>query len=443
MEKLNRNWATLVSAGMAAYGVAVIWQQMLERQRHLYFRPDIGSLVVAVLIGGIGVAALIFELMRQPDDSRPHLLGAAVESFAHAWRVFWQTKWLMWVFGSLAAISVVGGIIQGAVQYWMMAARSPNGSSESTGSNAMPMAQEILRGLPYWGRWALSELVPRVSVAGETTILSVVVIALLFWLLPRVARLRGDPACAGKVGFFTACAVLLACISALSSVDYVVTTMRFISFCHQPSTAGAASMLQPSVPHRLAVLGATVIGDAIFCAMLMGGIIGGLMRSRNGDAVSLDSFLRDSVLYFEPLVGIYIVYWALAELPFMLAIAQAPAAMLWLPVPFLALLLLYAPFAPVTRGVGFAGALEHSIKSWRSAFWPTVRLVAVGSFVYALSRAPVYSTAFLTKTSWITIVLSPIYAFIGVAIRALITLAVWEFYSKNVLQTEHALEERG
>lgn len=443
MKKLNRTWATLVSAGMAAYGVAVIWEQMLERQRYIRFTPDIGSLLVAVLIGGIGIAALIFELQRQPGDRRPHLLGAAVESFARAWRLFWKTKWLIWVFGSLAAIGVVGGIIQGATQYWMMAARFSNGSSESTGSSGMPVAQQILSGLPLWGRWALSELVPRVSVAGETTILPLVVIALLFWLLPRVARLRGDPACAGKVGFFTACAVLLACISALSSVDSAVTTMRFISFCHQPSTAGAASMLQPSVWHRLDIMAAALIGDAIFCAMLMGGIVGGLVRSRKGDAVSPDSFLRDSVLYFEPLTWIYIVYWALAQLPHTLAIVQAPAAMFWLPVPILALLLLYAPFAPVTRRAGFAGALEHSIKSWRSAFWATVRLVAVGSFVFALSRVPVYSLGFLTKASWLTIPLSPVYALIGVAIRALITLAVWEFYSANVLQPEHALEERG
>jgi hypothetical protein len=483
MEKLNRGWSTLVSVGMVVYGVAVIWQQMFGLRYYSHFTPDVGALVVAVPLAAVGIAALVLELLRQPDDPRPHLMQEAVESFARAWRLFWRTIWLKWVFGSLAAISIVGGIIRGAVQYWMMAERFPNGLPQAAGPWDMPIAQEVFRGLPFWSRWSLFELVPRVTVAGEATILPIVVIVLLFWLLPRVMRLRSDPECAGKVGFFTACAVLLACISALSSVEFVVTTVDYISFFRQmnsprasavgrgpaqsPGAAQASTAVADrgrtiigypdgtfggrramsrydNVPHRLTAMGAMLIGDAIFCAMLMGGLIGGLTRMRKGEAVNRDSFVKDSMLCFEALLGVYLVYWVLWNLPLTLSLVRAPGVLLWIPVPIFALLMIYAPFAPVTQRLGFTGALHYSTRTWRNTFWATLRLVAVGAFVYTLSKAPSYVlTVVIDRTSWAVIALSPIYALIGVGATTLIMLAVWEFYSTNVLQPEHALEERG
>lgn len=68
-----------------------------------------------------------------------------------------------------------------------------------------------------------------------------------------------------------------------------------------------------------------------------------------------------------------------------------------------------APFGVVTQGLGFSGAVRHSLHVWKSALWGTTGLVTVGSFFYAL---------------------------IGAAMQALILLAVWEFYRANVIAPE-------
>ena len=318
--------------------------------------------------------------------------------------------------------------------------------------------------------------------------LAVVVMVSLFWILPRVARLRREPDYSGKVGFFGFCLVLLAlaCLFLMSAYVLQVRSVlvsrsegrsswvassrgsasRYLTGPLRAQTArrAASSPSAPAIvqsedrplsiraywfPNQNVINVVGAIADIILCAALVGGILGGLFRSRKGEEISRDTFLRDSVRHFEPLAAVYLLFWSLTGfLPMLLFLRTAPWPKWCLPIlgmlSILSILLMYAPFGVVTQGLGLAGAIRHSLRVWKSTLWGTTRLIAVGSLFFVLSRALNYALPeIVVRTSWLAILRSPIHALISVAAQALITLAVWEFYSANVLQPEDALEERG
>lgn len=467
METRNRLWPTLIAVGMLAYGGGVIWSVARRVYHVASFDWSLASfdwsvLVAAALFAGVGGTVLIFELLRQPDDERPHMLGSAYEAFAAAWRRLWGTKWLRWVYGSVAAVALASALVQAVLSYLIRNLRFPNGPPSGYSLSVAGWLGDMWFGLPNWSRGAIERLVPRISV-NAPLVLAVAIVLVSILILPRLARLRREPECSGKVGFYTACLILLVCANVVTTAYTITETRRMLIELAPTSSAGVSSSgrgpvanakgtvftypsgtfggrrAQSRYPYDsewIAVVG--VVGETIFCAMMMGGLLGLLMRSRKGEGVNRGTFLSDSVRFFEPLAAIYLVFFLQQTLPFLLwrtppllhyVIYAACIVLAYVVVP----LLMYAPVCAVSRNLGFGGAMRHSLDAWRSLFWPSVRLVAVGAFVYTLSRAFTMGIMLLHRgVTWLTMPTSALYALVGIAVQALITLAVWEFYQSNV-----------
>ncbi len=112
-----------------------------------------------------------------------------------------------------------------------------------------------------------------------------------------------------------------------------------------------------------------------------------------------------------------------------------------LPVVLLAIPFMFAPLGIAARDLGFGGAMRHSLAVWGSNWTGAFSFLAVGSFLFALAMLPVYVLPWLPpRDSPFSIPITATTALIRVAVGALITLAVWEFYTANVTSPERASE---
>lgn len=476
METRNRLWPTLIAAVMVTYGVAAIWSAINTWQLYTYKSLDFEAIFVSLLLIGVGGVALIYELLRQPDDPRPHILGPAFESFTLAWLKLWGTKWLLWVYGSLAAIAVAGAAYQGIVSFFLTMRRQSQGFPDNA---TTPLwYARLLSNLPNWSHNALDKLVPRTSMVGIEPVLVVVAIVLLFWVLLRWSKLRNEPECSGKVGFFAFCLILLACASALIFFYNVAIVSQIFASSSQEvtsSSSGPAARGNSTASHVVkppkgnhvrigyptgkfggkreptksaqailmivSIATATIIGGIFFS-----GLFGSLVRDRQGDKISRETFLIDSVRFFEPMAAIQLLIYLLLEIPILLFILFMPLALplnsILAPVRVLVLLLIYAPFGVVAENLGFSAAIRHSLCAWKNTCWGTIRLLAVGSLLLIIFKGiTMESYGVVIRTYWqipMGLLLSPI----SVAVQALITLALWEFYSVNVISRDNLMINR-
>ena len=278
----------------------------------------------------------------------------------------------------------------------------------------------------------------------------VVMLVLLIWALSRVGRVSREPGCEGKTGFFTLCMVVGALATIIISILSIYMSMSYL--------ASANGIHTTSLNTPLFYVGWTIcalVSMVIIDAAAMGGILGSLVRSRDRDQSIKATFLPDAVRHFAPLAGFYLVMGLLLTLPdipyHILSASHSPRSS-WLLsaniirirewlliIPLLLPLLMFAPFGIVTRGLGAFAAIGHSLSVWKSLPSKAIRLTAVGSFFSVITALPIYlSGMMLGRASWLSVFFSPVYAVIGVAAQALITLAVWEFYCANAIVPEAA-----
>ena len=453
MQNKNAWWLTLMSVGMIAYGVAAVWTQLAWRSWAFY---DLARLLVPVLVAVVGAACLVKDAMRQPGDGAPRSLALSIEPYVLAWRRLWSTKWLLCVYGSVAAVSVLGSLasqIIGSVIHHRM--WGPDMARSVAPIELTPLQQftQFIVSLWYSVHHALAEFIPRFSTIRVTPVLFIVALLALIWVLPRLSRLAHEPDPPGDVRFFRACLVLLFCGCVAVAVLWFMDTRAYWVMANQ---AAAARAHPGSLAHPSGVFGGTrnqtnwyprpvdVVIDTIVSAILIGGILGSLARSRKGQNDVKATFLGDAVRYFEPLAGIYVVLGLLVLLPMLLQAHWLRwLQWVWLPIPLLVYLLMYAPMGVVAQGPGFFAAVRHSLRVWRDNVWRTLSLIATGVFLSSFVMGPpqVINRSFL-KADWARVAFGPVFTVVGIAVSALVMLAVWEFYSAQVLDRQESLQEQ-
>lgn len=438
MNGQNRWWVMAIGLCMAAFGINVVYGQIVQWQ--LQARPNIlwAAVLPAALIAVVGAVTLMIELLREADDPRPSLLGQALEPFVSAWLRLWTTKWLLWVYGSVAAVGVVGEIVQ---QILMLRYRHQVVPQEQP---YVPVdVSKLLAQLPVLAHRAFEKFIPMFPSVTAPALVPIAVLVLAVWVLPRVIRLSREPRCEGKTAFFAFCVVLavLSCGAvALAWVYGWRDTFLLVGRNHRLAQPDQRFVL---LYREVAAIAAGVITSGA----LMGGILGSLARSKSREQNVKPTFLADAVRYFLPLAGFYlIVDLALTApyIPYYVTPRGVTPFVGWLPmittlVSAGLLLLMFAPFGIVARGLGVMPSIRHSCCVWKQTWRQAITLVVLGSFLRAIAMAPCQLLPLLfAKNSWLMVPVAAVDTLIGVAIRALITLALWEFYSANVRQQEHA-----
>ena len=193
-----------------------------------------------------------------------------------------------------------------------------------------------------------------------------------------------------------------------------------------------------------------VLAQALLNAFIISGVIGSLKRE--DWRVTVESFLKASVSYFEPIAGLFFVmalvsfafnatrilphgFSSKTHLPTDAFVAlQMPLTVITL------LLMMLIPFAVVARNLGMWQGVKCGIRDWVLNAGSAISFIALGItflvpvlvFESALSRVIDRITGWHGWTM-------PVYPAINIMLAAVMLLAVWEFY--RLLTKEGAVEQ--
>lgn len=447
MENRNRWWVIALSGAMAAYGGLVLWCLLYPVGRWTS-HPD--QIIIGALIALVGAYALAMEIKYQPEDAPASVLVEAVQSYASAWSKLWRTKWLLWVYGCLAGITVLDTMLFRFMSYLFL--RHSMRSETSSLPHVFTLSE-----IPFWLASALDQVYdkffPRIPPMTGIPLYALAVFIAAWWALSRVQRLSTDPECSGKTRLFSICLVVAGLGGVVDTVLWFLASKLIWTNLAYPLNArieGSQRFLA-----GYAQLVATIIMP-ILTAAVIGGVIGSLARNARGEDNVKATFLRDSVRNFVPLVALYLILAAIFIVPAMLmnvATGRAmpgPAQMLFqvsmYVLGFLGLAMLslmFAPFGIAAGGMGAWAAVKHSIGVWRRMWKQVLVLIAVGTFFSGLAMLPVrppWELMSFMKLTWLPIPFYTIASLVGLVIRVLLLLATWEFYSTQVVRREPVLE---
>lgn len=440
MGNRNRWWLTLIGVGMVAYGVVVVWHQVLESRLYSHVQLDCQALIPALLIGVVGAIALVLELLRQPDDPRPNLLAPAIEPYLAAWRRLWTTRWLLWVYGSIAAIAAGGVLAQQLMTLRYMPRQFEHVTSRPPTINMISLLS-MLSGL---AKRAFEHFVPRVGLIYSAPDYAIAAVIIVLFVLPSVIRLLRQPEYEGRMGFFAFCMVLAALSCAAAAYSWMTFWGRFV-------LAGVGARSEDARFTLVYMEIAGLVASIVLSAALTAGVLGSLARSRNGDQDIKRTFLSDAVRFFATLTGFCLIIelaTAAVYLPYYAGPGARPSSLsMWSPIlrtlfSTAFLLLIFAPFGIVTRSMNLIQSIRHSFRVWKQTWKRTIVLIALGSFLCAIALIPGRLIPLLVeRSSWILTPWAALSTVISVAISALILLATWEFYTANAQEPVGAVDE--
>jgi hypothetical protein len=455
MKERNGWWVTAISLGMVAYGALSLWSgwhavRVAEWSGGWqgpvaavsYYSRAVASLVypslLPALIGVVGVLGVVRALMYQPEGAVLSDRGPLLEPYIRAWRKFRSSKWLLWICGTTVVLTIPDHLLSLVLQYLNRSAVMGNASGAASQASLWTYLQGLWIDMPHWVSDVLTRFVPRVARVGAGPILDIAVVAFVIWMLFRLPRLAREPELAAKTAFFRLCLVLLLVACASAAVIASLREYRFWAMLTAvPHNAAASSggvrvmsRYEPIYGHVVDVVIQTLV-----CGILMGGVLGSLARLRKGAHEVKATFLGDAVRYFEPMAAIYLVLWLLVGMLPLLIDAAGLTFLSLLPFGLLPILLIYAPWGVVTQGLGFRGAVKHSLWVWRSSLRRTLLLIATGAFFLALANGLV-RVLVICSYNWSEIAVSPLLAIIAIGTNIITLLAVWEFYQANVTAPE-------
>ena len=200
-----------VNLWMMAFGGAGIWviADTFFSTDSIY--PYGGTVVIAIVVlGGVGLVGFVrlplsffSESSQKGLTNLSHIAGV----YVNAWKGVWRRKWILVLFGLIAALNLTGDLTEATLTRHFFAARAHEmGHSNSTPLEHLPL---ILSGsLPGAIVSVLKWFFPRSCLDTDA---GVTVILILPWLYLRLGRLRSDEEYARGARFLqvTSCRVAL------------------------------------------------------------------------------------------------------------------------------------------------------------------------------------------------------------------------------------------
>ncbi len=284
----RRGWwfdavCVLMCFAMVVYGIAILWH--LLQGITVYY---IGICVSALLIVIVGAVCVLRDVSGPLDERGPSAIGAALEPYLRAWRRLWGTKWLLWVFGVVAAIAIASAAAELEIGRAFLGTQTAHRSLLF--NNEFSLVYRLNYELPFLMRGAWDKFVPGLYLSSTVLGYTIAAVVLVILALPSLSRMRREPECAGRASFFAACLILAVLAGAAVAVEWLAALRRVSQTGEAERVAEA--MQQPRFWTAMVVL--TFVGGIIVLAAFVGGVLGSLARSDKGGEVTRRTFVVDS-----------------------------------------------------------------------------------------------------------------------------------------------------
>lgn len=410
------------------------------------------QLIIPVLI----LAALVYSALRdvylsfwqKPDEYRPSRMNRIAGAYLDAWRTLWRQKWLLWFFGIIAAINLIAGLTEIALQ------RYP-------GLNIHDIIGQISR-LPAPPHIYLTSLLPRSfpatlsdtpdsffpSIGLSTSPIAYAILAIIiaigtYWLYKRMSTLKTGTEYSQESMLFIRFLIPVILVLAIPSAIVGRLLMYILTLTGVENGSSYAYYMVTSIVSKLA--------QPIILSALLAGLIGSLFRMKSGQVMEAYSFLTDTLRYVKPLFGLnmlILILWTLISLPEALRLNYAQYSsfpylyptsnygifnylnwLLKLPI-ILIMFLMFVPYVIVSKRVGTFAGIRQGIQNWLSNWGDTISFIAFGITVIIAKTIIVdILGALIPMTSPVDFLYIPVYVIVNAIMAAVIVIATWEFYS--------------
>lgn len=436
-----------VNVWMIGFGIAGLWLVRSE---------PVPAVVFAVVVL-VGLLRLPVSLFYEPGEGARRNLNDLARLYLGAWKQLWRQRWILWIFGLVALLVILGGLIADYSAAVLLSdqldelraewSRGPVGSVTS-----MPIGDRLRLMLP--GSLASSSMtvvgrfVPgtgfRLHPLG-TPLFALLLLASAGWLNGRLKSLAREPEYAREARFIRTLIVPLAVVSVALAV---VLPREHWLMLREMAKDGARPY---SVPVLVLSVGGLALLSLVVNGALIGALAGSLRRVAQSDRVTGDTFFRDSVRYFRPVAGVYLVLALIAApiaiptllLPMGTTVVWSPSlTSLWMSLPriwgLVSLIFMFVVYAPVIRGTGAWGSIRQGLADWFSHIGEVVSFIALGfTFLMVpvvvldlserLLGINVWPSPFAAG-HWVRFAMSAVEALLVALLTAFMAVAVWEFY---------------
>lgn len=436
------SWIALWMVAFSVAGVASLIRQQGPWDQKYYTLTwfDWGVAILAlVTIGLIGL------LQMHPASlcGKKLNLARVFDAYRNAAVSIVRQRWILRLFGIIALLRVLGAACETAVYhaagYGKLAQGMEQMSRPISLSSAIDPVASALHNTLARPSMLFQSCLPHTGLsraAGDRALLCILMLALAAILHSRLRALRAEPeyAVQARLAPLITLPLLIASIGAVAfSIEliFAITSGRF---------------RQPPAGYMAMSVAITVVTDLFFSVVkgfIFGGLVGSLARAVRDETTNSDTFFRDAIRYFAPFAVIFLIFnlpdWLLLVVNpaiSLRAASLANALLLLEKLCMLALpLLMLAPYAAVVDNTGWLEGIRNGVSDWLSHAWDSIVFVAIGFTFCAVARGTDISLANVIRRyygNWLYVpVLLPAIV-INVALAALMTLAIWEFYQQIV-----------
>lgn len=390
----------------------------------LLFLPGARKSVVAI------VAAIPFLAIGIVGLARSSRVGGCLVIYSDSWSLLWRRKWLPGIFIVFALISFIESAF-----LFIVTPRPETLRHMGMPTNFIEQLRSALSSSQYI---VPDTFTPHIWVGGW--ILSVILIGVLIWLHGYLKAAPSDAvdtpdARAVRKWIIPLVAVTLVNVAQISVYNLVILF---------PSGLGRTMAHYLPISQAVSIL--SILISIFFNGILIGGIAASLDRIKRGDAVSLETFVSDSVRLFKRVAGVYGFLNLVAILPkyiltgafmFLLRPKSSPQVQdysllgpqIW---SLIALVFMFAPYAAAKLGLRSWASIKQSVRDWISHAWDVVSFIAVGYSLMIVPIAVLDAAIRAAYGSYIYFFWDFILTLLSALFLPLFAVAVWEFYSRLV-----------
>lgn len=426
-----------INLWMIVFGVAAIGLIIVDYRSFVYSDTRfalITALVIQAVIVLIGVLWLPVPILGKEDVKKTPSLSDLAMVYLDACKQLWQRKWLLRLFGIIAALNLMGGLIETIISTHYLAARAAEmGYLKPTPLQHLPHL--LASRLPHVTVNSLNWFFPRSGLSTSTGGIMVIAAALLLtlpWLYSRLARLRKEEAYSKDAQFLqsalVSCGIIALAVLAVVPRSFILGLQDIAKGVNRFPDPMYAFVVASSV---------WMLVQATLNASIVSGTVGLLKQEQ--EEVTFDSFLKASVRYFKPIAGLYLlmalILYALEipQIKMMFSKASYHPMQLFAAldtlVTVVTLLLMLVPFAIVGRNLGTWQGIKLGVRQWLANAGRVISLIALGiTFLVPILLLESIPNWLIGPTRWFHISLMPFYVAIDTLLVAVMFLAVWEFY---------------
>lgn len=436
-----------VNLWMMAFGGAGIWivannYYSTDLFHHMSWHTVLTAFIILGVVGLVGFVRLPLSFFYESSEAKMINLNHLVGVYLRAWKGLWRRKWMLWVFGGVGVVVLLGGLSEVLLTRHYLAARFEElGRNGTTSLEHLPqaLAGKFAENTANALHWSF----PQSGLGGSTGPIVVTAAALVLtlpWLYLRLGRLRNEGVYS-KDAQFLQIALVSAGIVALA----VLAVMPRSFILGLQGIAQRINRFPDSMYAFVVTSSVWMLVQVVLDASIISGLIGSLKQG--DEKVTFDSFLKTSVRYFKPVAGLYLL---MALIVYALEIPQIKmmfSKASYQPIQAFAvlhsfevlatLLLMLVPFTIVVWNLGTWHGIRAGVKDWLHNAGQVVSFIALGiTFLVPVLLLTSAVNQLISPLTGMHIFIMPFSTAIHALMTALMLLAVWEFYNLIVGERE-------